>query len=213
MKNLKDSPKKDSLGNSKSPEQLKEILRLEYERAELFNAEVQAFTKEAGIPANNELRYAGYHLLSSTADGVDEKYELIRSINHCKRASYEAGEAGVLIAYDLIGIFKEEFNGVQISSVIPNWVKIQEECDACMDALVASREKGDDRFQDYEVHKESFGILKAHHRTLEYSRDDLTVLKTGKINSENKHETIILLTKLGISVTILSIVVAVVIAN
>lgn len=61
-------------------------LRSEYDIADKVMKDVQAFVEEAGIPAINELRYAGYHLLnaispldadSSTSD------ELMRAVNHC----------------------------------------------------------------------------------------------------------------------------------
>ena len=75
-------------------------LRAEYERADRLAADVQTFRAEASIPANNELRYAGKHLLDATTDegAVDDEASLVSAVNHCRRASYEAVEAGILHA-------------------------------------------------------------------------------------------------------------------
>lgn len=74
---------------------LQELRRL-YETADGFAREVGEFRSEVPIPAHNELRYAGHHLLQSLDnDGtVADEDQLRKARNHCERAMYEAAEAG-----------------------------------------------------------------------------------------------------------------------
>jgi len=61
--NMSASQKPISSTLSKTVAELFAALREEYDLADAFDKEVQSFVDEAGIPAINELRYAGYHLL------------------------------------------------------------------------------------------------------------------------------------------------------
>lgn len=65
--------------------------------------------RELIIPAVNELRYAGFHLLEglTSNDESQRTEQLTKAHRHCKRACYDAVEAEVLY---LIGQF-DEFRG------------------------------------------------------------------------------------------------------
>src|SRR4051812_29661413 len=81
-------------GESTSPTEVKILnlsqFRAAYDKADNFCKEVQSFAAEAGIPAMNELRYAGHHLIVSVDDDgrVVDPDQLARATNHAKRACY-----------------------------------------------------------------------------------------------------------------------------
>ena len=80
----------------------------------------RSFARRFAVPANNELRYAGHHLLQSL-DGsaeVSKLDELRKAKNHCERAMYDAAEAGIIYAIDEIAHFQDDYRGVVISRVI-----------------------------------------------------------------------------------------------
>lgn len=123
-------------------------LRDEYDTADKVMKEVQAFVDEAGIPAINELRYAGYHLLNTiipaNGEGLPHE-ELTRAVNHCKRATYEASEMGLLTAFDKVTAFKATYEQVVVSQVVNDWQEILTKCDIYRDEITAARRTEDDR--------------------------------------------------------------------
>ena len=75
---------------------------------------------EVAIPATNELRYAGHHLLQSiNEDGMvhDEEY-LRKAKSHCERAMYEAAEAGIMSALEQINDFRKDYKDIVVSEVV-----------------------------------------------------------------------------------------------
>ena len=123
-------------------------LRDEYDTADKVLSEVQAFVDEAGVPAINELRYAGYHLLNTIipANGEGPPHEeLTRAVNHCKRATYEASEMGLLTAFDKVTAFKATYEQVVVSQVVNDWQEILTKCDIYRDEITAARRTEDDR--------------------------------------------------------------------
>ena len=152
-----------------------ERLQAEYDKADNLVRRVQDFRRRAGIPAINELRYAGYHLVSALSenDEQDKESHLVSAINHCRRASYEAAEAGVMTALDRIMIFKEDYRLVTITDCIPDWIEILDRCDQYKNALARSRNKGDDRSEDYENHMDAFDYLVTICRRLDVAREEM----------------------------------------
>lgn len=75
------------------------------------------------IPAINQLRYAGQHLITAcSSDDVHiQKSELTKALNHCQRAVYDATEAACLIVKIQIDIFKEQFREIIIADVVPSY--------------------------------------------------------------------------------------------
>lgn len=154
-------------------------LREEYDMADKVMKQVQAFVDEAGIPAVNELRYAGYHLLNSLVplnDKTSAQDELTRAINHCKRATYEASEMGILTAFDKVSMFKSDYSQVVVSQVVPDWQQILTKCDLCRDEITSARQTGDDRSIDHGRFRDSFIELVGICRRLDHARDDLNNL-------------------------------------
>lgn len=75
------------------------------------------------IPAVNQLRYAGQHLVRTLNGCNNPTEELSQSINHCKRASFDACEAGLLYCLDLFKQFQDDYRTVSVVAVLPDWLK------------------------------------------------------------------------------------------
>lgn len=149
--------------------------RAAYERADAFCKEVQAFVDQAGIPAINELRYAGHHLLYALDDtgSIADPHNLTKAHNHVQRACYEAGEAGILFALDRIRVFKEDYRKVSVAPVIPHYNSILEQAQSAKRKIVAARLQGTDRTSDHSELIEIFRNLSAHCNSLELSRSEM----------------------------------------
>ncbi len=79
-----------------------------YETADRFTREVAQFRSAVAVPANNELRYAGHHLLQAL-DGqeqISKPDEVRKAKNHCERAMYDAAEAGIRTRSTRLGAFR-----------------------------------------------------------------------------------------------------------
>lgn len=151
-------------------------LRSEYDIADKVMKDVQAFVEEAGIPAINELRYAGYHLLNAVSPldaEASSSDELTRAVNHCKRATYEASEAGLLTAFGKISEFKADYQQVVVSSVVQDWTEILTKCDSYRDRITEARQTGVDRTIDHTKFRDAFLDLVAVCRRLDHARDEL----------------------------------------
>lgn len=150
-------------------------LKREFDQADQFAREVQSFRKKAAVPAQNELRNVGYHLLHALTDRSEpSEDQIVRAINHCKRASYEAAEAGIISALLLIDQFKNDYKDkIAIQDVIPNWSAIMAECAGFQEQLSLSRNKGNDRSSDYSMHMAAFRRLKEICTIADVSRDAL----------------------------------------
>lgn len=151
-------------------------LRKEYDLADKVMKDVQAFVEEAGIPAINELRYAGYHLLNAICPMNEDSSptdQLVQATNHCKRASYEASEAGLLTAFGKISEFKADYQQIVVSSVVQDWTEILTKCDNYRDSLTEARQTGDDRTIDHKKFRDAFADLVGVCRRLDHARGEL----------------------------------------
>jgi hypothetical protein len=156
--------------------------RASYKKADDFCKEVQSFSAQAGIPAMNELRYAGHHLLEALADdgSLQSGDQLGRAINHAKRACYEAGEAGILIALDEIDKFKSDFKDIAVTSVVKDYLEILKAADVAKDRVVAQRDHAGDGQLDHDDFIKHFQTLKSHCRTLEHARSELNKIAANE---------------------------------
>ena len=153
-------------------------VRQEFACAERLAKRVEEFRDEAAIPAINELRYAGYHLsifLDQVARGAaPDDEELSAAERHCMRASYEAGEAGILAALAEIDVFQQDYRLVPITDVVPNWLTILSECQKTKETvLAADRENGSVRSIDHRLYEEVFDTLSGYCKLLEIAREEL----------------------------------------
>jgi uncharacterized protein YeeX (DUF496 family) len=155
--------------------------RIEYAKADKFCQQVQDYISQAGIPALNELRNAGHHLLKSLDDKgiVVRPGELTRAHNHAKRACYEAGEAGVLMALDNIRAFREEFRTVLVTTILPDYVNMMAETEQAREAVLAVRTDDEDRSNDYQLRIDAFETLRKIDRKLDAARPECVTLLDG----------------------------------
>ena len=104
-------------------EQLQRISAL-FTEAERAIKEIEDVGGELVVPAVNQLRYTGNHLVRYLRN-PDDKEELRDAFKHCKRATYDAYEAA--ITYQLLEFktFKDDYRKVQVSTVIPDYSNIK----------------------------------------------------------------------------------------
>lgn len=180
-------------------------VRSEYEQADRFYTEVQSFRSKAGIPALNELRNAGKHLLDALGDegSVANATDLQSALIHCRRAAYEAYEAGILFALEIIQKFKTDYAGVVISTVVPNFTDILKKAAEAMRAVEEGRQNGFDRGADHTARMVSFRELRSICETLDLSRDQANLLVEGQRSSGRQFACGILVGLVGLAITIL----------
>lgn len=96
-----------------------------FHRAEDRIKRVESNDKDSGVvvPAINELRYAGFHLLeASTADNDEDCSEqLQRAKRHCQRAVYDAVEVAALDRLDRFDMFDQDYRLVSFGEIIPDY--------------------------------------------------------------------------------------------
>jgi hypothetical protein len=174
---MKSTPK-----SAKSPSPSKSVIivtlsqfRAEYQKADDFCQEVTSFVDEAGIPALNELRNAGHHLLRALDDGgnVIEMDDLIAARNHARRASYEACEAGNLFALGIIAKFKEDYATIPVDGTVPDYTGLLKKAKAAQKSVEQGRQNGFDRADDHTVRIDAFRKLRECAETLELAREEM----------------------------------------
>jgi hypothetical protein len=96
---------------------------------------------EAGIPAVNELRNAGKHLVDALADdgSVAHKEHIRLGVAHCRRACFEAYEAGIMFALEGIHKFKEDYATVTVGDVIPEYTDVLRKAHEAQRSIEAGR--------------------------------------------------------------------------
>lgn len=169
--------KKLETSGSQAHKDLLNKLHEEFSTAEKLAKKVEEVWRKAAIPAINELRYAGQHSIkyhAAVARGEDANVEDIQSaISHCRRASYEACDAGINQALNLILQFRNDFKTVPITPVLPNWNEICQRCDDIRDDLASARAEAEDRTPDHQKFIGYFEELVKFERQAQYARDEL----------------------------------------
>ena len=200
-----------SQSNSKielTPSQQEKIQTLQelFNKADVLVKEVEDFIGEAGIPALNEMRYAGYHLAHAILIQKCEFCEdqITSAINHCKRSCYEASEAGIVIGLLKFDEFRNDYKTVVVSEIITEWPQIQKDFEQAQKDVNKGRARGgDDRSTDYEARMIAFRKIKEHCQTANYARDDLNAKVQGQIKSSRRF---IIGTLLAIATLIVTVV-------
>ena len=106
-----------------SPNKFSEVTRL-YCDAEKKIKKVEHLSVDVAIPAINQLRYAGRHLIR-VVGGLSKNpaEDLEQAENHCKRSCYDAGEAGLLYCLDNFRKLQEDYSTTPISKFFPGYVE------------------------------------------------------------------------------------------
>jgi len=96
---------------------------------------VEQLEGETLIPAINQLRYVGWHILESLLSEDEYEANIKEAEIHASRAAYDAIEAGTLELLIEFEQFKYDFRFITIRSVIPDYLEICEKIDNTRDIL------------------------------------------------------------------------------
>ncbi len=148
--------------------ELVRLFRLAEEKIKL----VENLNQALSIPAINELRYAGFHMSQFLAGGDKAEEQLSKAESHCKRAIYDAVEAGVTHQLEVIAKFQDDFRLLIISETIPDYRKIKEEANDARDLILEPRAP-EEREAYYEKCSEHLENLRKAQKKLDLYREDL----------------------------------------
>ena len=155
------------------PESLQELKAI-YEEADCFAREVGEFRSEVSIPAHNELRYAGHHVLQAIGDGGDVDEDQIRKAkSHCERAMYEAAEAGITYALDWMEQFDSDYRDIVIVEVVTDYTEVRQAAYGAQNLLVQGRSQRASVAEHARTYMTAFRGLKEAVKKLKASQGDL----------------------------------------
>lgn len=97
----------------------------EFEQAEKAIKIVERWHGELVVPAINELRYAGFHIKEYLK--TNDEDQLVKAINHCRRARYDAYEVGIAYSIEEFRKFKDDYRNVIITEIIADFPEIEHE--------------------------------------------------------------------------------------
>ena len=182
-------------------------LRHLYEKADRFALEIGELRSEVAIPAINELRYAGHHLLQSIDDdGTIDVESLGKAKSHCERAMYEAAEAGIMFCLDSIKDFRKDYRDVVISEVIHDYPQRLARVQQTLDVLIKGRSDRGSVETHVDTYMEEFRVVRDTFRLCDASRDDLNVKRKQQIREHQRFVILGLAGILAALVTLLGIV-------
>ena len=156
-----------------------------YDAADCFAREVGELRERVSIPAHNELRYAGHHLLESiNEDGVVVDDALLqKALSHCQRAMYEAAEAGIAALLKGINTFRIDYRNQVVSEVVPKYAEILSAARNAQDTLARGREDRTTIQDHVDEYMTIFRGLRKMSEVLEASRDDLNAVKRREFHA------------------------------
>ena len=159
-----------------------------YNKAECFVKHVETHQSDISIPAINELRYAGHHLLKALTsdDGEVFKRELRKTESHCQRAIYEASESGILYFLGLVNEFAGDFKDVSITQVIPDYVSILSLAKKAREQLSAGRLNRDSAEKQAADYMTTFHQLAEKIELLDVSRGELNKIKMRQVTADRR---------------------------
>ncbi len=142
-----------------------------FREAEIAIKEIEDFGSELVVPAINQLRYCGNHLVRYLSD-TGNKEELEDSVKHCKRAAYDAYESAIV--YHLLEFkkFKEDYRKVQITPVIPDYADIQQKIKQARD-FIRNNNESKTRGEFYKDGRKHLQLLAGNVEKLNSNRDEL----------------------------------------
>ncbi len=156
-----------------TPEEYRDL----YDKADSFAREVWQFRRTVALPAHNQLRYAGHHLLKSLGpDGTITDIEKLReAISHCERAMYEAAEAGIGAAINRIETFKKDHQRIAIGKIVPEIRDAPRLIREAQSMISAPRSDNLPASEETARYMEVFRALRDLVDRLEGSHDDLVI--------------------------------------
>ena len=189
-----------------TPENISDLIRKLrdcYRRADEFARLISEYRGEVVIPAHNQLRYAGHHLLNALSDdgvAVTEE-ELREAISHCERAVCDAGAAGIISALDLLDKFFHDYRDIPIREIVPESAEFRKLASGAQDFLSGMNSQ-ENMPESVEAYMDTFRKLREACQFLEHSRDDLNARMASIICGHRRFIAVIAVTLLGIIVAI-----------
>jgi hypothetical protein len=143
------------------------------------------------VPSINELRYVSYHLLKACQIQDDEKRqfeELRRAERHCKRASFDALELGIITALEEVKSFRESYSSFPVSDVLSDYHDMMTDVQSTADFLAeaAGGEFRDDYYEDCE---QKLGRLQDITRKLSVASEEINKKKALFEREQQRTET------------------------
>lgn len=126
------------------------------------------------IPTINELRYAGFHLINAleTSDLHKQLNEFNKGIQHCRRASYDAIELGLINELEQIIEFQGDYRLLPVTDALPDFVELMEQVEEIKEKL-GQNEKAPNRDAYYEEAEAHLNELRKINRKLKVARTEL----------------------------------------
>jgi len=165
---------------------------------------VQNFVDKAGIPAINELRNVGHHLLRSMNDQgqIVSRAELASAISHSRRACYEASEAGILAALQVIKKFKNDYATVEVGACVPGYPERLAAAAQALRLIEKGRRSREQHTEDFDERMTVFRQLREFCDLLDASRDEMNKRLGGARRDARRFALTALFAALGILLTI-----------
>lgn len=174
-------------------------LRALYDTADEFAREVAEFRAEIAIPAYNQLRYAGHHLLQALDDNgsISSNEQLRRAVSHCERAMYEAAEAGIISTLESINRFREDYKDIVVKDVVDNYSSILVKAGKAQNLLARGRSDQMSSSERASGYMETFQQLRDDSEMLEASREDLNAKVSEQVRDKRRYVVRVLLIVFG----------------
>lgn len=187
------------------PTTIAEYRRL-YAEADGLLQEVQSFRNEAGIPAINELRNAGHHLIQAIDDEgrVGSTDALVSGVGHTRRAIYEATEAGIVFAVGIVRKFQLDFADIEVGDLLENYAGRCRECNDALRLIEAGRRSDFDRTQDHLDRVGAFRTIRPFAEDAIVARDEANKRLGKERRDTRRHNVTVVLGILAIVVTIIA---------
>ncbi len=136
------------------------------------------------VPSINELRYVSYHLFNAFCAEEDDaqREELLRAERHCKRASYDALELGVINQFEKINEFINDYKNFSVIDVIPDYL---DKCFKVEDARLFLEKTTGGEYRDdyYLVCEEKLGVLTEISKGFSVARVELNKKRSQQISN------------------------------
>lgn len=134
------------------------------------------------VPAINELRYAGRHIIDALAkDDIDSKLEeVFKAQKHCKRALYDASEACLIDAYEQFKNFQARFEILDLRKYVENYDLMLAESHRIKER-VANRATDETKEEFYEDLTALHSSFSTHFMALEAKESDLKAARHTRL--------------------------------
>lgn len=164
---------------------------------------------EVQIPAINELRYAGHHILQAiTDDGVVDMAAFGKAKSHCERAMYEAAEAGIMYCLDSIEGFGRNYSDLVISEVIADYHQRRARAQQALELVVKGRSGRTSVEEHVAAYVAEYQVMRETMRLFDASRDDLNAKRARQVREYRQFVLRTLLVLLGVLVAAAGLVLA-----